>query len=211
MRRQNAVARYTARVRRGLFTLCSAVSLLLCVALCALWARSYWVEDWFERRSFDPPGPHPHGLDDPPRMTDLTAVAARGRVWVLVETRLWLNEVVTMRDNEWGGSEMTEWTRRPATARPGRPNDTWWTRRGFRAARRHPRPGDLRQYASWEVGLPLWAPALATALLPAIWIRGATRNRRRRRAGLCPACGYDLRATPGRCPECGTAPTGAAA
>jgi hypothetical protein len=54
--------------------------------------------------------------------------------------------------------------------------------------------------------VPLWFVALLFAVAPAMAARRQLRDRQRRRRiarGLCAACGYDVRASGERCPECG--------
>jgi hypothetical protein len=51
---------------------------------------------------------------------------------------------------------------------------------------------------------PLWLPLAAALVLPVAWLTRRAVRGRRRAAGRCVTCGYDLRATPARCPECGT-------
>jgi hypothetical protein len=59
-----------------------------------------------------------------------------------------------------------------------------------------------------ELRVPCWALVATACVLPAVWIRSRVRSGRRKRRGLCLRCGYDLRASGGRCPECGyAAPT----
>ena len=57
------------------------------------------------------------------------------------------------------------------------------------------------------IALPYWALLPPFLILPAYW-RLQLWKRRRRHAriqhGLCTGCGYDLRASKDRCPECGT-------
>jgi hypothetical protein len=61
--------------------------------------------------------------------------------------------------------------------------------------------GFIAFFIVWSTLLLIRAVTLAAMMRPRVLAELRTR-------GLCTQCGYDLRGTPGRCPECGTATPG---
>lgn len=63
-------------------------------------------------------------------------------------------------------------------------------------------PADPTDYRPIRVAIPDWLILILTTILPALAARRFLRERPQE-PGRCRSCGYDLRATPDRCPECG--------
>jgi hypothetical protein len=101
-------------------------------------------------------------------------------------------------DARWiGGSHM--WKRLAAGGNPS--SDELWCL-GF-GTLRGSGFGTLRYHL---IAIPFWFLLLAAGSFPAYWIFWSRRQRLRAKEGRCQKCGYDLRATPERCPECGLTP-----
>jgi hypothetical protein len=152
-------------VKRRLFNLATAVSLMLCAAIIVLWVRSY--------RSLN------------------SLSAADGINFTHTDPLYWIisrpGHAILCRQtgHDWSGHEL----------------------HGFHFI--GVRFGGLQAPDGsmlWNLELPYWLLTASALLLPVvraeIWRRERMRLRRRN-LGQCPSCGYDLRATSERCPECG--------
>ena len=82
--------------------------------------------------------------------------------------------------------------------RMNRISDKRWL--GFQSTR-----GNLLSIQVRIIAIPFWFLFLPSAILPVLWFVSLRRRRRRARSGHCLNCGYDLRESKQKCPECGTA------
>jgi hypothetical protein len=157
------------------FTLLSALSLMLCAATAVLWVRSLSRTDAFAH--------------------------TRGRITYEVASRAGVACIAIARRT---GRDID---RMPVAGELLLPDVRGrWTSHGTVrcvTALQDGHPDDQRttiQYFAASYAVLLTAAGATPLLWLALRIRGP-RNRR----GKCRRCGYNLRATPGRCPECGAA------
>jgi hypothetical protein len=189
-------------VRRRLLNILTVLSLVLCVAVCVLWVRSYFVAD------------------------------SRGHLWVVTEVQtfdarqwyvgetcgvLWLRtgHMRWMQGSRIDADitdELYTLYRQMEEERHVEPYDyfssgdqSWVHRRGVSCSLVRPSPPTTGYWLSFSV--PHWLVAALLAAPSVRWLYAAARRKRAGTGSLCLRCGYDLRATPERCPECGTEPT----
>ena len=206
--------RYRDCMKRRLLNLLTVISLLLCVAVCVLWVRSY-----SRTESVGYVKPHGGLVEGWASLWSLG-----GRLMFEWHTRTYTRTYTRPNDWEFSADDSEGWLAESEKLSPdqvrsyvaasdeGSASGTYFE---FR------RVGVLLELSRYEdqtidyygvsrairVHLPHSLAGAACAVLPLAALKRRLRRRRLALAGLCPRCGYDLRATPDRCPECGAAAT----
>jgi hypothetical protein len=161
-------------MKRRLAYTFSVFCLLMLVLTVVFWVRSYWFVDGIRY--------------------------CTGRPWAVVTVDTWPGLIHYMDSTSPGIEEAPM-----ILAEPG-----WSFQSRFHGASYEPLfPLDLSfehpsPIAPVSATVPFWSLGLMflVGCTPGVWTWH--RRRRLRRAGFCMTCGYDLRASPARCPECGT-------
>ena len=183
-RRFQLVSHRASILRRRLFNCLAIVSFVLCLAMVVLWVRSYGQRDTIEHSDANPEKMHwiEIGSEAGQLRVDVAevfALHAQSRGWFYYALpRRQLS--VTRASPSFGYTRLID-------------------------APAHDDAGGFSVRSAW---FPHWLVAILFALLPALRLRSILRARRMNRPGHCAHCGYDLRATPDRCPECGAVPQG---
>jgi hypothetical protein len=179
--------------------------------VCVLWVRSFWAADSLVIL---------RGLSDPPKQIDfLGLTSGSGIIGVFrdctdlpelseAESALFRRHADRVRLQN--GIRWSTKSKSPPDFPNNAPSALKWL--GFVASREEEKVSALWTKKALKskrefVGIPLWFAAILTALLPLALSKPRIVKRwaQWRNPGCCPSCGYDLRATPDRCPECGRA------
>lgn len=183
---------------RRLFTIPAALSLAFCLAAVGVGLNSYAVERqclWFR------PG------------SEVWVGVTRGRLEIrgeVLEPAVRNRDILLLGRHRDLGIYLVS---RPDRSGAGFPFPITGLRRN--------KPAPVIEQASWPLGFawhrevepagtcryqltaPWWALPPALAVVPAACLRRAFIRARRKRQRRCLDCGYDLRASADRCPECG--------
>ena len=195
---------------RILANILTTLSLLLSLALAGLWARSYWHSEKACRWRYAT-------STDETRLLSLASERGKAEMTLLrtkyppgvaileeraQETKLIVPKAFTCTyPNGW-------WMFNYSVAPP--PRQHWWEHLGiFMRLEKGLRWGTSPGVGSFTyLGAPYWLLFALTATAPTMRGLRWWKRRRRIRGGLCLNCGYDLRESPDRCPECGVAMAG---
>jgi hypothetical protein len=164
-------------VTRRSLPILGGVSLFLLVLVSVLWVWSYWRY---------PGVSHTSSASSPSLASSRTIIVTRGRIYMT-----WVKAGAPGT----GGWSVVLEPPRDVVLPP--PDETfldfaYWRVRTLRI-----------DYVAARV--PCWALFVCFGLIPALQLltHGRRLVGRRLELGLCTGCGYDLRASQGRCPECG--------